>query len=64
MLWLIMINIFDVMYNGIKLHIIAIIFKKIHLYNQQLLDVYLCYTNCMNTDYNRRNCCIPSSRVT
>ena len=49
-------NIFDVMYNGILLHIIAIIFENIHLYNQQLLGVYLCYTNCMNTDYSRRNC--------
>ena len=51
MLWLIMMNIFDVMYNGILLHIIAIIFENINLYNQQLLGVYLCYTNCMNTDY-------------
>ena len=48
-------SIFDVMYNGIILHIIAIIFETIHLHNQQLLGVYLCYTNCMNTDYSRRN---------
>ena len=31
---------FDVMYNSILLHIIAIIFENIHLYNQQLLRVY------------------------
>ena len=54
-----MMSIFDVMYNGILLLIITIIFENIHLYNQQLLGVYLCYTNCMNTDYSRRNCFIP-----
>ena len=59
-----MMNIFDVMYNGILLHIIAIIFENIHLYNQPLLGVYLRYTNCMNTDYNRRNCFITNFRVT
>ena len=59
-----MINIFDVMYNGILLHIVAIIFENIHLINQQLVGVYLCYTNCMNNDYRRRNCCIPNFRVT
>ena len=44
---------FDVMYHGILLHIIAIIFENIHLYNQQLLGVYQCYTNCMDTDYSQ-----------
>ena len=64
MLWLIMMNIFDVMYIGILLHIITIIFENIHLYNQQLLGVYLCYTNSVNTDYSRRNCFIPNFCVT
>ena len=52
------------MYNGILLHIIAIIYFLNHLYNQQLLSVYLCYTNCMNTAYSRRNCFIPNFNVT
>ena len=67
MLWLIMMSIFDVMYNGILVHIydiIAIIFENMCLYNQQLLGVYLCYTSCMNTDYSRRNCFIPNFHVT
>ena len=59
-----MMNIFDVMYNGILLHIIVIIFENIHLYNHQLLGVYLCYTNCMNTDYSRRNYFTSNFRVT
>ena len=57
-------SLFDVMYHDILLHIIAIIFENIHLYNQQLLGVCQCYANCMNTDYSRRNCFIQISRVT
>ena len=57
-------NIFDVMYHGILLQIIAIICENMHLYNKQLLGVYLCYTICMNTDYSRHNCCILNFRVT
>ena len=63
MLWLIMMSIFDVMYHGV-LHSIAIIFENIYLYNQQLLRVCLCFTNCMNTDYSSRNCFIQNFHVT
>ena len=59
-----MMSIFDVLYNGILLHIITIMFENIHLYNQQLLGVYLCHTNCIHTDHSRHNCFIMSSRVT
>ena len=49
-----MICMFDVMYHGISQNIIINISENIGLYNQQLLGVYLCYTNYMYTDYSNR----------